>query len=270
MANLSLTFGSYAIPNVNRIKSNFGEIDNKLIRLARTSGGFDPSGSKAKPLKPGMIEARFTIIASDQDTMQAAVDAIHALVWAGDATLTYQPQGSLGARHCTAHIDTIDIPYSAGDGLVFVPGKIIFQVASPFWLAAAATVTTKALSGTNTTWTLAYADGNYTAIPTEVKITTAVGETIENPVIKRLNAAGGSVIWDQLAWVGTLGASENITVNPQKKSVLVNSVTGLSAFTWLSPDWFRLDPGNNYLSIDAENVGDAATLSITYWKTYIG
>lgn len=270
MADLSLTFGSYTIPNVHLVKSNFGEIDNKLVRIARTSGGFDPSGSGAAPIKDGTVEARLNLIATDQDNMQALVDAINGLFWTGTDTLTFQPQGALGARHCTARVDRVDIPYNAEDGLVFVPGKIMFQVASPFWLASAATVETKALSGTSTTHTLAYADGNHIAIPTEIKISTAVGQTIENPIIKRLNTGGGSVVWDQLSYTGVLGASENITINPQKKSVLVNGVTGLSAFTWSSPDWFRLDPGNNYLKIEAANAGDAATLSITYWKTYIG
>lgn len=270
MANLSLQFGSYTIPNVDRIKSNFAEIDNKLVRLARTSGGFDPSGSYAAPLKDGEVEAKFTLSASSQDSMQALVDAVNALVWGGTQTLTYQPQGSLGARHCSAKVSLVDIPYDAEDGLVFVPGKIRFQVASPFWLAASTTTATKALSGTNTTYTLAYANGNTWAIPTEVKIATGVGQTIQNPVIKILNTAGGSVIWHQLAWTGTLGASENITINPQAKSVLVNGATGLSAFTWSSADWFRINPGNNYLSIDAENAGDAATLTVTYYETYLG
>ncbi len=269
MPDLSVTFGSYAIPNPNRVDSDFDKIENRLVSIARAAGAFDPSGREAAPRGGGRVQVDFTLYAADQDDMQALIDTIYALEWAGKTTLTLQPQGSAGTRYCNARVESIPIPLDAKDGLVFVPGRIIFQVPSPFWLSSTETTVTVNLSGISTTNTLAYADGGFTAIPTEIKIATGVGQTIQNPIIKRLAASGSTTVWDQLSYVGTLTASQNITINPQKKSILRDGSTGLSAFTWLQKDWFRLDPGNNFLKIEAANVGDAATLTIKYRKTYL-
>ncbi len=262
MANLGVTFNTYAFTAIERFDTNFNTHVPATTRMIGQSGGFNAYSTRPTPTDIGTVQVTFVLTVSDEDDMQAALDDVHALGSLGLKKLYFQPQGTAAQCWCYASVNNINLPLRAEDGLLFQRGDITFHVPDPNWYEDEDTQV-KAASGVLTTDTITHT-GNGIAL---MKVTIACGlaQTAQNPTIRRI-VSGITV--DEMKWTGTVGNSETLIMDARTKSVTLDGVGDFANFTFLDPSWFRLFEGDNTINIVMTGAGSRADVTFAWYPTY--
>lgn len=267
MANFSVTFAestdAYVFPYVQAISDNFRNAVPRTERMADLDGGFDAYLADDAPNEIGNINLSFQLAADTREAMQALIDAVGKLKALGKRKLFLQPQGTLAARWCYARVNNISVARRPADQTDLIQMvQISFQVSDPHWMENEESVAITA-SGTATNQTITN-DGNAVALA-RVVVACGVGQTAENVKIRRMV---GSVVADEMAYTGVLIATDDLELDAQAKSVLLNDVAAYNAFAATHPDWLRLLSGANTIRVVMANAGDACTATVYFSNTY--
>lgn len=268
MANFSVTFAegadAYTFPAYDQaISDNFRDAVTHTERLPGMDGGFDAYLADDAPNEIGNINLSFKLVADTRDDMQALIDAVGRLKHLGKRKLTVQTQGTASPRWCYARINNISISRRISEHTDLAQTvQINFQVSDPHWVEDEESQAISA-SGTSTDATITN-DGNAVALA-RVVVTCAAGQTAENIKVRRIVS---STTVDEMAYTGVLIASDELEMDAQAKSVLLNDADAYSAFAFTHPDWFRLMPGANTVRIIQANAGDACTVTVYWSNTY--
>lgn len=267
MADFAVTFADgadeYVFPYIQSISDNFRNAVPRTERLADLSGGFDAYLADDAPNEIGNINLSFELVSETRAGMQALVDAVGKLKSLGKRKLYLQPQGTAAERWCYARVNNIAIARRPADQTDLIqPVQINFQVSDPAWTEDEENDTIAA-SGASTDATITN-DGNANALA-RVVVTCAAGQTAENVKVRRI--VGGVTI-DEMAYTGVLTAGDELELDAQAKSVLLNDADAYDAFAFTHPDWFRLLPGANTVRIIQANAGDECTATVYWSNTY--
>lgn len=268
MANFSVTFAegsdAYTFPGYDQsLSDNFGNAVPRTERLADLDGGFDAYLAEDAPNEIGNINLAFKLVAETREEMQALIDDVRRLKHLGKRKLFLQPQGTAAARWCYARINNIAVSRRPSEHTdLNQTVQIAFQVSDPHWMGAEESQAITA-SGTSTD-ALITNDGNAPALA-RVVVTCGAGETAENVKIRRMVS---TVVADEMAYTGVLIASDELVLDAQAKSVLLNDAVAYDAFAASNPNWFRLMPGENTVRVIMANAGDDATVTVYWSNTY--
>lgn len=265
---------------------NFSNLVPATVRLPGQSGGFDQYGHRVAPTEVGRITQTFTMRSEDPEDMEARRDTVKALVNWGVRPLYFQPTDpEADERVCWARFNNISKPNNqAGHSDLFQTVSIDFQVKDPRWFGPGTHTFTYndgtlydgsanyggspislAASGYETETTLTN-DGTAPA-ELRVQVITAADETCQNPLIERLDEAGGIV--ERAGYLGVLGNSEEWMVDPLRKRVLLNARNAFNdTFHRITASWITLEPGDNTIRVKFQNPGDEATVWFSYYEVY--
>lgn len=269
---------------VEAASPHFGGVNAQVTRLPGVSGGIDEYGTGLAPDSTGDIALTFYLLAPRRTELTALQDAVNAMKGWGIQPLYMQPEDvSLSERWCWARVNDIQMSESAKDGTEYLcQVNMHFQVTDPFWYtpgncaglligvdftlgssyfagtpatAATGNLTSVTLTPTGSTWTHCL-----------ISITPNSGKSVTNPVIRRIRNGD---IADQVMYTGTIGALENLTIDPRAQKVTYNGVDARANFGAVNPDWMRLLPEANAIQIIFANSTDDASVELRYldrWK----
>lgn len=263
MADFALTFAdgadAYAFTHSTDFNPAFSRMQNIITALPGAHGGYDANHNEEARSQGGNLDVRFVLAAPSTFAMQNLIDQVTALPTLGRRKLYYQPQGVYTERWCWARVENVQLGMKAVDGLLLQRVRVKFDVPDPFWRHDEEN-TAQACSGTSTDITVTNS-GNAVALA-RVAVACGAAQTCENPTIKR---TVGGVDLDILTYTGTVGNNETLTFDAARKSVDLDDTGVYADLTYEHPDWLRLAPGSNTLTVEFENGGDAATVTV-YWN----
>jgi len=260
VADFSLTFAGYAIPNVQRVSDNFADRAVQARQLPGLSGGFDLYGFDPAPGDIGQVSVSATLIAPTRDAMQAQRDALRALGALGKQQLVWQPQGSAAPRSCWARVASISAPLEPAEHAdLWQRVTLVFQVPDPHWYGVEAT--DSRVVTTTSTYTLTHT-GNGIALA-HIQIACGASQTATNPVVQRLVS---TTVIDEVKLTGVVGNNQALVIDARAKSALLDGADAYADFDFLHASWFRLMPGNN--TIKVTYTGES-TVTIKHYPTYL-
>lgn len=263
MAAFTLKFADspdqYVFSNMSAFAWDFHSMRTMIADLPGAHGGYDQHHADEDRTGVGTIKVEFTLETGDADTMQYYIDQVTKLPYLGRRKLYYQPQGSYTERWCYARVKSVDLGLAADMALLVQKVKITFEVPDPFWRHTEESQAVAA-SGASTTMVVTNT-GNAVALA-RITVAPGVGDSCEDPTIRRIV---DSAVVDEMKWVGTVAAGETLTLDAAAKSVLLDTTGSYATFDFTHPDWFRLLPGSNDLTIIFANAGDKATVTV-YWS----
>jgi hypothetical protein len=278
-------------PVVKSLSDNFTNVVTRTVRLPGMDGGFDTYGSGRLPTEIGNIQLSFTLMedwavrtygGSQAEAMQAARDALNKTPYLGLGKL-YIEAGS-DERWAWCKVNNINMPKNHDRNThLWQPVSMDLQAALPYWFELGTEVATawgefvwgdgttwggaavpQVAVGTATQWTVTYS-GN---APTPVRIVIGVktGDTAENVTVQRL--VSGSVV-DEVGYAGVLAALDELQIHSRAKKVQINGSDAYDDnFTYESPDWLVLEPGNNTIKVIMANPGDEVDVYLYYFEAY--
>lgn len=284
-----ITFGSYTFPTtLAEFEDNFADAVPQSQRLPGLDGGWNEDGDGRANTAVGRVTVGFWLVAQSRSDMDDQRDTVARMLESGLAKLTYQPTDPADPpRFCWARVNYIRMG-ERKDAHTDLHQKVqvIFQAPDPHWLIGTATPwalgdgstigqggltiggggtpTIINASGTLTSATISHA-GNAETIAT-VSIQTGAGQTCQNPTLQRI--LNGHVV-DEIAYTGTLGANQELTISGRAQVVMLNGVSAFGPnFSYAHPDFLRLTPGDNAIQVRFQNGGDAATVKVWFYTTY--
>lgn len=285
---------TYEFPDPsNNLKDNFDETVSRRVRLPGVDGGFDPLGKLPLNAEQGVVTFEITlrhdwaaIEYSESDTavaMRKAKDAIRALRYQRMGRL-YKDIGNSLERWAWGKFARIGVAESHDRNThLWQPVGVTFEAWMPFWFATGTEtgtvwgsfiwgegtiwggpITGQAASGEETEWTVTY---NGT-VPTPVRISIGAGAGgVTNPTLQRL--IGGDVI-DQVSYAGALVDGDELQIHSRARKVRLNNADAYNAdFTYETPGWFMLYPGENTIRLLMDDAGDEATVYLRYYEVYL-
>lgn len=261
---------------------NFGDLVTKTNRMAMSHGGFDELGSGRGLSEIGNVQAEYMLLFNSYEDATDQLDAIRQMNDWGVQRLFMQPvdQGAT-ERWCLARVNDI----SGGQNVQNMPHKfqrvkVTFQVADPFWYT----------SGNQALWDATYdwngaIDWDGTGLTTVTGsgsltvtnngnaftlgrfVAQVTGAQAFNQLIVRRTVNGGAV--DQ--WVINRAFAQNdvVEVDPRKQWVLINGYDRFSAFQFRHPDWLRLLPGSNTITVTTDQASAALDCVVRYYERYV-
>lgn len=261
---------------------NFANLVTKTNRLAFSNGGFDELGMGRGLGEIGNVQAEFWLHYNDYNDGMTKLDAIRQMADWGVQRLFMQPiDQAASPRWCLARVN--DIP--AGQNVRDMPAKrqrvkVTFQVADPFWYTdgnqalwdgtynwngainwdgGGLTTVTGSGSLTVTNNGNAYTLGRFVAMVT--------GAQAFNQLIVRRTVNNGVI--DQ--WVVNYPFVQNdvIEVDPRKQWVIINGYDRFSAFEFRHPDWLRLLPGSNTITVTTDQASAQLSTVVRYYERYL-
>ena len=264
--------------------SNFGQAVSRITRLPGVHGGFDEDGTSEQASEVGNVRCDFTLVAEDEDDMEAKIDAVMSM--RGQKRLYVQPSNlAAGERFCyaKARINLTRKPNKLTD--FFQPVSVDFSVAQPFWFTQGTenvlwgsgatwggagvvwggSTSGQAVSGLTTSYTESSVGGSANTLP-RIIFECGASQTAENIVIQRL--ASGTVV-DEVSYSDVLGNNDVLEIDCRGKKVTVNGADAYgSAFDFLRSEWFEITPGDNSIRVQMANSGDAGTVTLKYFEVY--
>lgn len=279
-------FGNiYTFPQSQiNLSTNFGELITRTRRLPGADGGYDDLGDGRGLSEIGSLKTDFWLFFGSREDATAKIEAIKKIADAGVQRLFMQPMDhDMPERWCFARLNNMSIPQDAKNQ----PHKrakvsMTFQVSDPFWYTQgnsavwaggarygdgtrwSGNVTTP-VSGVNTTLTLTNNGNAYTYAQVAIRPTT--GQSCSEPIVRRI--VNGEVI-DEVSYLGTLYALDNLFIDSRKASVRLNNVNAYtSVFNTKNSHFIRLMPGSNTIQIRFAQSADAANVCIRWLERYI-
>ena len=260
MADFSLQFGSYTIPNVQRVADNFADRAVQARQLPGLSGGFDLYGFDAAPGEIGQVSVSAVLIAATRDAMQAKRDELRALSVLGKQMLTWQPQGAAAPRWCWARVASISVPLEPAEHAdLWQRVTLTFQAPDPHWYGAEDTDS----QAVTTTGTLSVVHAGNAIALAHITIACGASQTATNPTVQRLV---GATVVDEVKLTGVIGNSKALVIDARTKSVKLDGADAYANFEFLHPSWFRLAPGSNSVKVTYTGAG---TITVKHYPTYI-
>ena len=280
-------FGSgsnfYTFPAQTELSDNFGDLVQRAVRLPRVSGGYRVYGDSPSPSEVGTLRTAFWLMPDDISTLQALVDEVNGLKRLGVARLYAQQRSGIGSeRWCFAEVSSIQM----AENVQNVPHirqrvQVNFQVTDPYWLELN---NESWVWGDGTLWgaspwggvagtaltglinDIIEPVGGVAVTYPRIRISTGAGVTGTNLTIQRLV---GAVVRDQVAYTGVIAQNSTLQINARALAVVLNGVNAYtSAFTWLLPSWFRLEPGNNDIRVTFSAKTGDPVIKIQYYTRW--
>jgi len=261
---------------------NFGDLVTKTNRMAFMHGGFDELGYGRGLSEIGNVQAEFWL---EYDSIQDATDKLDAIRSMNDwgvQRLFMQPTDlSAAQRWCLARVNDV----SNGMNVRDIPHqrqrvKLSFQVADPFWYT----------NGNQALWDGTY-DWDSTINWDGSGLTTVTGSgtlTVTNngnafTVGRFVAKVTGAQAFNQLIvrrlvneniideWVINREFVQNdvVEVDPRKQWVIINGYDRFSDFEFRHPDWLRLLPGSNSISVTTDQASAELSTAIRYFERYV-
>lgn len=280
-----LRFGAYVFPDTGTdYNDNFRDLVTRTSRLPGLSGGYDELGAGRAPGEIGNVSYSLILKAATEAQMLAARDTLAKIADYGRSRLFIQPTDPDAQERFTwARVQNIQFVERYRDLPQFnLRATINWQVADPRWFTQGTeawswgdgtawgaapwggSATPQACSGTQTDFTIT-TEGNATTEP-RITVSCGAGQTCQNPTVQRLV---NGVMVDQVKYEGTLVAGDELLVDCRALRVLLNGTSAYStAFTFLHPAWFRLEPGANSIRVLLANSGDAASVTLRYFEAF--
>jgi hypothetical protein len=273
----------YTFQYVESASPHFGGLNTQVTRLPGISGGYDEFGFGRTPGATGDIPVTFTLLAPHRSELTALQDAVMAMQDWGIQPLYMQPEDTtLAERFTWARVNNIEMSESAKEGTEYLQQVTVhFQVSDPFWYGIGncaglligvdfllgtsyfAGTPAVAATGNLTTATLTPSGNQWTHLL--MSITPNAAKSVTNPVIRRIRNGD---IADQVSYVGTLNAGDNLTIDPRAQKVTLNGADARSNFDALNPDWMRLLPEANAINVIFANSSDDAAVELRYLDRY--
>lgn len=265
------------------INDNFGDLAAATSRLPGLDGGFDEYGMGRAPNEVGMVQAEIWLHYNDIVEATTKLDAVRKMADWGVQQLWMQPTRGGIERWCWARVNSIVSSQNVKD----VPHrrqrvKLTFQASDPFWYSygnASGSIigvdfvigssifgggAPTALSGLSNTVSLTNNGNAFTYL--QIVIRPGAGQSCANPILQRIE--DGDVA-DQVRWIGTLGALDELYIDPRRQKVTLNGIGAYDArFVAKTNEWMRLNPGSNTIRVLFGNSGDAANLSLRFLERY--
>lgn len=275
---------TYTFTNVQTVLDNFRDLVARIVRMPGADGGFNEYGSERPASAIGTVQVSFIIRSNTKAGMEDLRDDAKEMADWGEGALFKQPSDSADdERFCTATINAITMTDRPSGQTEFQqPGQATFSVPHPYWLtkgngilwdgdevwdgataiwdgAAIINATGRSTSGSATN------NGKATTWP-DINITIPAGELMTAIEIQRIK--NGAVI-DAIQFLDSLEAGDQLVINTLKKSVTVNGADRFTtAFNYLTPDWFRLEPGSNTIEILMGKTTDQADVRLGYHERF--
>lgn len=284
-----VSFGGDLFPDTQFFyNDNFGDTLPTSKRLPGVSGEWNEDGDLPPAHRSGVVELGYRLEAENYAAMDALRDGVRKLNSYGWAQLIRQPNDQTAAtQFCWARIVQSRMERKKSlrdDSDLWQEVRLVWNVPDPRWFGGsnaqwqfgdgsdwgdAGLKWTSggvdiAASGTVTDDTITMS-GNGVAVPT-ISIAPGALNSCEDPIIQRLV---NSVVIDEVSYVGTLGATDTLTINGAMGRVDLNGVSVWgSGFDYTMPDFFRLLPGSNSIRVKFTNGGDAATVKFMFHDVY--
>ncbi len=275
---------TYTFTNVQTVLDNFRDLVARIVRMPGADGGFNEYGSGRPASAIGTVQVSFIIRSNTKVGMEALRDDAKEMADWGEGALFKQPSDSSDdERFCTATINAITMTDRPANQTEFQqPGQAIFSVPHPYWLtkgngilwgggelwgaataiwggAAIINATGRSTSGSATN------NGKATTWP-NISVTIPAGQLMTEIEIQRIK--NGAVI-DAVRFTDSLEAADQLVINTLKKSVTVNGEDKFTtAFDFLRPDWFRLEPGSNTIEVLMGKTTDQADVRLGYHERF--
>lgn len=261
---------------------NFKEILTRSSRIAGADGGLDEYGSGRAPGAVGSIQFGIVLESATREGMQVLRDGLATIREWGVGQLYFQPTDSLlSPRWCICRAKNADVKEKRHMHTdLFQPVPMAFEASEPFWMTAGnqnlwdSTYNwNSAINWDGTGLTTITGSGslivtnNGNAFTTGRFVAKVTGAQAFNQLIVRRTVNGGVI--DQ--WVINYPFVQNdvIEVDPRKQWVLVNGHDRFSAFEFRHPDWLRLLPGANTITVTTEQASAALDTVIRYYERYV-
>lgn len=283
--DLLTRFGNiYTFPNSQiNLSTTFGELVTRTRRLPGVDGGFDDLGDGRGLSEIGKVKSDFWLFFDNRADASAKTDSIKRIADAGVQRLFMQPiDRNMPERWCFARLNNINIPQAAKDQ----PHKraqvsLTFQASDPFWYGQGNSAVwaggarygdgtrwsgnvATVVSGVNTILTLNNSGSAYTYV--QVAIRPTLGQSCSDPILRRI--VDGDII-DEVTYVGTLNALDNLSIDSRRASVRLNHVSAYtSQFHTKTLHFLRLMPGSNTIQIRFGQSTDTANVCIRWLERY--
>ena len=279
----------YTFPDtLQEYRDNFGDCVPHTRRLPGMDGGFDQFGDEAAPIQIGKVTQAWFLVAETRPEMDALRDAVWAMAAWGKALLWMQPTDpSEAERFCWARVNNIQMPKREHEHTdLFQRVVTVWQVDDPHWYVQGneapiwgdgvskwgdgvskwgGSAPLQSVSGTETTLATATNNGNAVALP-RVTIYVESGQSCQNPTLQRIV---NLQVVDEISYNGTLTAGDILEINCRGGSVLLNKADAYANFSYSTPDWLRLPPGNSELKFRMANSTDACKVAVRWYDTYV-
>jgi hypothetical protein len=262
-----VSFADYVFPDEQgSFRTNFANLVTKVERLPGQDGGYDFYGSGPAPAEIGNVGFTFYLTAETRGEMQAKRDAVLKMAAWGKQRLTMLPGDLSPARWCNARINNITLSQNFGQNTDLIqPVTVDFQVSDPFWYTQGTESNSWGASmwdgtnwgggtgveinhsGTSSVHVLAVGGTAHT-FP-RIELSVPITQSISYPVIQRI--VNGKV-YDEVAYNDVLNAFSNLSINCRSLEVQLNRAPAYNTrFKFISPQFFRLEPGNNTVRVNA-------------------
>ena len=272
----------YTFPRTEvNYRDNFGELVTFTGRMPGADGGFDELGFSRSLHEVGTVQAEFWLHYNTLSEASSKLEDLQEMANWGKQLLFMQPSDiSLDTRWTWARLDNIYAPENVRD----LPHKrlrvkVTFQCADPFWYGAGnqelwngsrdfngaidwdgTGLTTITGSGT---LTVAPGGNQYTHARFVAQVTGA--QTFNELLIRRVVS---NRVVDQMIYQGTLVQDDVIEIDPRRNWVIVNGEDKISRFNYTFPDWMRLEPGSNSLTVSLDESTAEISAAVRYYERY--
>jgi hypothetical protein len=275
---------TYTFTNVQTVLDNFRDLVPRVSRMPGADGGFSEYGDGRPASSIGNVQVSAVIRSTTKAAMEDLRDNAKEMADWGAGVLYKQPSDSSDdERFCRCTVNAIVMTDHPASQTEFQqPYQVSFNAPHPYWLtkgngilwgggslwgnaasiwggAAVITATGRSTSGSATN------NGKATTWP-NISITIPTGQKCTQIQIERVK--GGAVV-DFVRYTDSLEASDQLVINPLKKSVTVNGADAFTtAFEYMHPDWFRLEPGSNTIEVYMGKTTDQADVRLGYHERW--
>ncbi len=277
-------FGSgsklYTFPTNSQVtfSDDFDKLANKIIRLPGTNGGFRNLGTGRGQSTGGTVRVDNWLEFGDLVEASDKVDSLRQMADWGLQPLYMQPTYG-PERFCFAALNSAALQQDVHN-MPHLRQKVpvVFDVPDPFWLSAG----TEIVWGGGALWGAASSiwggSGGFTTITGIGNISVSIGGnsfTHARLLIRNSSGAAVSTVvvqrkvngrtMDELTYTGGIPAGETLKIDSRKKKIRLALVNKLNDLDYLSPDWMRLEPGENTLKVIASGTLD---VGIRYFERF--
>lgn len=269
-------------PGDQEYHDNFKEVVARVSKLPGADGGVDDFGMGRAPSPVGTIQFGIVLTSTTRAGMQVLRDGLATIREWGVGQLFFQPTDTLlPPRFCICRLNNISIDEKRHlDTDLFQPVRMSFQASEPFWLTAGnqelwdgSRTWNSAINWDGTGFTTITGSGNLTVTPAGNALTLGrfvgkvTGAQAFNQLIVRRLVNGGVI--DETVMNYQFVQNDVIEIDPRKQWVLVNGFDRFSSFSFRHPDWLRLLPGANTISVTTDQATAQVDSIVRYYERYV-
>lgn len=259
-------------------KTNFKALAIHSSRVPGVDGGVREYGTGRAPGPIGMIQVTVVLESATRSGMQALRDALNAMAAWGEGLLV----DTLNSveRYAVCSIATIDMPEERqANSDLFQKVKLTFEVPEPYWLTAGnenlwngAVNFNGAINWGGTGLTTITGSGSLSLTnngSAETKgrfVALGTGATSFSRLIVRRTL--NSAVLDEVIYDGLLIQNDVIEIDPRQQWVVVNGVEKLENLSFIHPDWLRLAPGSNTMTVTLDDPAAEISAVVRYLERY--